>query len=111
MRLCLLLSIIGLVFISCDDDNVLDQDQQFLIYHQTYCSDPWGYSNDDDELVAIIKSYFKSEDIEINSVKIDLEGTQQLCNACICLSGKRILVNVNQSDGEVMKEYGFQKYD
>ena len=110
MKKYILLAFIGLAFLSCSNDD--DSNEGFsVLYNQTYCSDPWGYDDDNNILVDKIRNYFKAENIEISNVKIDNKGTIQLCNACICLSGKRIIVKVSEQDLNSIKEFGFQQYD
>jgi hypothetical protein len=110
MKKFILLAFIGIAFLSCskDDDS---NEYLFVLYNQTYCADPWGNTDNNNELADKVGDYFKAENIEIFNIKIDNKGTPQLCNACMCLSGKRIIANVNKHDLNSIKEYGFQEYD
>ena len=105
-----LLIFIGITFLSCSNDDVLDKDV-LVLYNQTHCSDPWGYADNDNILVEKISSYFKTKNIEIFNVEIDNKGTTQICSACACLSGKRIITKVNKNDLNSIKEIGFQEFE
>ncbi len=109
MKKFILFLFIGTTFLSCskNDDS---KDDSLVLYNQTYCIDPWGYTENDNELADKIISYFKVVNIEISNVTIDNKGTSQLCNACFCLSGKRIIAKVSINDLNSIKEYGFQDF-
>lgn len=110
MKKFIFLIFIGATFLNCSkDDN--SSDESLVLYNQTYCLDSWGYTDDDKELADKIIEYFNTVNIEIYSVKIDNKGTQQVCNACSCLSGKRFIAKVNIHDLDSIKEYGFQEYN
>ncbi|AVR47089.1 hypothetical protein C7S20_18560 [Christiangramia fulva] len=94
--------------VSCSkDDN--SAEFAYAFYNQTSCADIWGYSNDKYELAEKVKDFFETENIEILDVEFDNKGTPQLCNACICLTGKRIFIKVKIDDLNAIKEYGFQE--
>ncbi|ASV30437.1 hypothetical protein [Maribacter cobaltidurans] len=108
MKKYILLAFIGITFLSCsnnDDSN----ENVFVLYNQTNCSDPWGYSDDNKELEDKINNYLKEENIEISNVTINNDGTAISCNACFCLSGKRIVGKVSRQDLESIKEFGFEE--
>ncbi len=101
---------IGMTFLSCSkDDN--SNEASLVVYNQTYCFDPWGYADNNNELIDRIGDYFKEKNIELSNISIDNKGTQQLCNACTCLSGTRIFAIVDQNDLNSIREYGFQEHD
>ncbi|MBO3099855.1 hypothetical protein [Gelidibacter pelagius] len=105
----LLLLFIGLTFLGCSKDDDAT-DTIFVLYNQTYCSDPWEFAENNNELIDSIKNYFESVNIAISNVKIDDKGTPQFCNACHCLSGNRIIATVSTDDLDAIKAYGFQEY-
>ena len=110
MKKIILCTIIGIVFLSCS--NADDSEKDFLVfYNQTQCADIWGYADNNEELADKIVDYLKSVNIQISNVKIDNKGTPQLCNACSCLSGKRIITKVSENDLNSIKEYGFQEFN
>lgn len=100
---------IGIAFLSCSKDD--SNEGFFVLYNQTYCSDPWGYAEDNNKLATKIKSYFKSENIEIFNLNFDNKGISEDCFACSCISGKRIIAKINKNDLDHFKEYGFQEYE
>lgn len=97
--------------LSCSNDDDHSKEDFFVLYNQTYCSDPWGYADNNNDLADKIGDYLNAENIEIFDIKIDNKGTPQLCNACMCLSGKRIIAKVSKDDLNSIMEYGFQEYD
>ncbi len=105
----LLILLIGLTSLGCssDDDS---SENNLVIYNQTYCSDPWESMENNRDLVDQIITYFATKNIVISNVTFDDKGTQQVCLACFCLTGKRIILEVNKNDLEAIKEYGFQEY-
>lgn len=111
MKKILLFIFCGLVLLnfSCSKDDDESSEYISVLYNQTYCSDQWGYSKNKDELANKVRDYFNTENIEIFDVKFDDKGTAQLCNACTCLSGTRIIIKVNRNDLNSIKEYGFQE--
>ncbi len=109
-RIVLLVSIIFLSFgCSSDDDNANNGLKMF--YNQTYCADPWGYGDNDIELASKIKTFFAETTIEISNLAFDTKGNQQVCNACSCWSGKRIIVAVDPDDMDAIEAYGFQTFN
>lgn len=109
MKKLILSLLIGLTFLGCSTDD--DSSENILVlYNQTNCSDPWQSIENDGELVDKIKTYFESVNITVSNVKIDDKGTPQLCNACNCFTGNRIILKVNKNDLNSIKEYNFQEY-
>lgn len=109
MKRLILSLLIGLTFLGCSTDD--DSSENILVlYNQTTCNDPWQSIENDSELVDKIKTYFESVNITVSNVKIDDKGTPQLCNACNCFTGNRIILKVNKNDLDSIKEYNFQEY-
>ena len=108
MKKYILLAFIGITILSCSTNDDSNQDI-LVLYNQTYCSDPWEYGNDNNELADNINNFFEAENIEISNLTIDNNGTEQLCLACTCLSGKRFFVNVSRQDLDSIKEFGFEE--
>ncbi len=109
MKKYLFILLIGLTALGCSTDDDAT-DTVFVLYHQTYCSDPWESAEDNRELADKIKTYFASENIAISNLKIDDKGTPEACFGCGCLTGKRIILKVNKNDLDAIKTYGFQEY-
>ena len=110
MKKYLVLACIGITFLSCSSDDAFS-DGIVVLYNQTYCADPWGYADTNNELANKISNYFKAVNIEISDILIDDKGTPQLCNACICLSGKRFIIMVREQDLDAIQEYRFEVVD
>ncbi|WP_424000875.1 hypothetical protein [Maribacter sp. IgM3_T14_3] len=110
MKQYILIVLIGVNLLSCSNDDNSSVDD-FVLYNQTFCSDPWGYGADDNELKDNINNFFEEENIVISNLRIDNNGTVELCNACTCLSGKRIILNVSPQDLDSIKKYGFEEFN
>ena len=81
-----------------------------VIYEQTYCADPWGQDNEDDEtLIKNLKEHFDNLGVTLYDIGIDEKGTRQGCFACHCKSGKRFCVKVKNNDLNKAKEHGFKE--
>ncbi|MBA6154736.1 hypothetical protein [Gelidibacter maritimus] len=110
MKNLLFILFIGLTALGCStDDNA--SNAVTVIYHQTYCSDPWEAVEDNSELAAIITNFFASENIVISHLKIDAKGTAQDCLGCGCLTGKRVILKVHKYDLDAIKAFRFEEYD
>lgn len=111
MKRTFIIIFLGMLFLNvcCSKDDVSNE-YVYALYSQTSCADPWGYSNNNEELAIKIKDYFEIQNIEIFDVEIDNKGTAQLCNACTCLSGMRIIVKVRIDDLNSVIEHGFQEH-
>lgn len=107
--LCIFCSLIVLNY-SCSKKDDGPDEYLSVFYNQTSCSDPWGYSNDKDELANKVQEFFTTENIEIYDVKFDNKGTAQLCNACTCLSGIRIITKIKRDDLDNMIDHGFREF-
>lgn len=109
MKKYLFVLLIGLTALGCATDDGAT-DAVFVIYHQTYCRDPWESVEDKRELADKVSTYLASENIAISNLKIDDKGTPEACLGCGCLTGKRIILKVNKIDLDAIKAYGFQEY-
>jgi len=108
MKRFILVTILALLCFSCSKDD--DSNEKIdVMYKQTFCADLWGYADNDSELATKISTFFEAKMIEISEVKFDTKGTEQVCLACTCFNGKRIIVQVNPMDLEAIKSYGFEE--
>jgi len=109
MKTSILIAFITIILLGCsnDDDSSLEIS---VLYNQTYCADPW-INEDDEGLEDKINSFFEGKSIEISNLTIDNNGNQELCNACTCLSGGRIVLIVSREDLDNIKEYGFKEFN
>lgn len=84
-------------------------DTTWMYYDETYCADPWGQNNiQENEKKKNIKDYFKKEKgIKVFKVKFLGDRTRDSCFSCLCKSGKRIKAKIKESDIKVMKTEGF----
>ncbi|HMO38400.1 MAG TPA: hypothetical protein PKC76_03810 [Saprospiraceae bacterium] len=95
-----------IIYKNCDCKNT--NNRTCIIYEQTYCADPWGHDDQEDEkLVNNLKEYFENLGTTLYNVGIDNNGTIQNCYACHCKSGKRFCAKVKNKDLKTIKTYGF----
>ncbi len=102
------LFIIGFCFIeSCSKDEI---DANVLYWDQTACADPWDISSNssDKEQLAAVKVYLNENNIPVIKITIKKELEGEFCEACVCLTGKRIFVYVQKEYTDDMKLLGFK---
>ncbi|MEM6806316.1 MAG: hypothetical protein AAF696_33265 [Bacteroidota bacterium] len=83
--------------LGCEDEVL--PDTRFFKYKQTQCADPWGNTQDSEELRSLVRDYLLTKDIEVLESSVSA-GDIELCNACSCLSGRVLRINVNLEDGQ-----------
>lgn len=97
------------LFVSCSNEGISDGVDFY--WKQTGCADPWGTNSNDSnkETEKALKEYLKLEGISEVNVKEfkNVESDAQLCEACHCLNGVRIIVEVSQKDSAKMEELEF----
>ena len=104
--------LLGILIISCSSNDT-DIEQNLYYYDQTGCTDPWNTgSNDSNDKTALeLRKYFKSLEVIILDVSfedISKEG-EYSCDACTCLTGTRIIINIHERDSEKVVDVGFEK--
>ncbi len=84
----------------------------WVYYDETYCSDPWGYSDVEyQRKINNIEKYFKDKKIRIFKTEILLDGITDACDACGCKSGIRIKCKINSKDkSEMIAANNFYEY-
>ncbi|HKK12040.1 MAG TPA: hypothetical protein VJ945_04375 [Flavobacteriaceae bacterium] len=95
---------------SCTSDKI--NDAIVFYWEQTKCSDPWGTTDNDsqsDTKSAIIS--FLSENGVEDVNKISFENTSPegtvTCDACNCLNGILILIEIEMAQAAKMEALGF----
>ena len=98
-NLILLLTVLTLF--SCSDD---DKNTICVSFDKRQCmGDPWSSdvdSNADADVQSDqISEYFKSLNIEVENVKVDLDFHQIVCEACfVCPEGPRFFVEAEEAE-------------
>lgn len=100
----------AILIYGCSDNDI---DQNLYYYDQTGCSDPWHTGENDSNAkteTALIK-YFDHLNVTILGVRFEnrtKEG-EIPCNACTCLTGIRIIINIPINANEKVMDVGFKK--
>lgn len=100
----------GILMFSCSNSDI---DQNLYYYDQTGCSDAWNTGENDSNAkteAALIK-YFN--DLNVTILKVRFENRTKKgevsCNACTCLTGIRITIDIPESANEKVVSVGFKK--
>ncbi len=94
------------LFFSCDKK----EDNLFFYWNQTGCADPWNTSSNDSDIETIqaVENYLSLESIDAESIKIEFdESLTEACEACSCLTGNQIYVEVDDKYKDAMLELNF----
>jgi uncharacterized membrane protein len=78
---------------------------------ETKCANPWntGENSSDSEVENAVIEYLENENIKVFNISINHENNLiELCKACNCNSGRRIIVSVDNENK--IKEIGFKRY-
>ena len=114
----LVLLLVVLIHVSCNDDEdtsfcpcELEPTSQFecVMYHETFCADPWGNDSNDKILVDNLNTFFESLDVKLSQIRIEDRSLEVSCAACNCPSGRIIHAHVNKSELDIVIEKGFIK--
>ena len=94
---------------SCNKNN----EPTILYFNETGCNNPWDsyYTADTFSLDALnetINNFLINENIEVNSIEIDMDSSIiSFCYACSCTTGRVITVNARCGDKRKLKKLGF----
>lgn len=78
-------------------------------YQQTYCADPWGGSNDPQQVAALVRTYLSQRGIQANDVTAAAVNPPSVCLACGCTTGIVIEAAVPQSDLQTLLDLRFKQ--
>jgi hypothetical protein len=78
-------------------------------FAETQCSNPWDAFPKSDNYLLIVHKYLNDNGIEIYSISIELinGGNGVYCDACNCPSGRKIVIQIPETDIEAAKQVGF----
>ena len=93
---------------SCATDAV-DVDPTVFYWDQTKCADPWETTeNDSNEVTEIaLKDYLENNDVSVQNIEFEQSILPEQCEACNCVTGQRIVVDVNLTSIAKMGNLGF----
>lgn len=77
-----------------------------MYYDETYCSDPWIASSNDETLKNNFAAYFKNKGITVYESEIFLDRTAQNNNDCSNKTGRRIKCKITENNVNDMKNLG-----
>ncbi len=89
---------------SCKDNSIIE------IYHfnETQCANPWQSNlNGEDDDVTVIRNYLEQQSVDVQNVFIDSSGVGEDCQACVCLSGRIIMVHADNQSESILMDMGF----
>jgi len=94
--------IISAMAISCKEDIPLAEFTHK--YEQTQCSDPWYDAGDNDPFPDAAITYLQSKSISVIDSKVLSVNDTQFCAACVCPTGKTLLIKVSDADGQKLMD-------
>ena len=109
-KIFFLLTLIGFIAGSCNDEDDSSDTQNLFFWDQTQCADPWetGSRNSNSETKTAVILYLNNESITVTDLYFDQKSPLAgACSACSCGTGQRIVVRVNPMDTAKMTQLGF----
>lgn len=106
------LFIINVLLLTASGCEKWEEDYEKFYWEQTACMDPWGAGQNDSnsETRAAITEYLKKEGVDVIGVSFEESNQNGLyCNACHCVTGKIIKIQVEESDREKMIDLKFRE--
>ncbi len=95
---------------SCTKDNI-----DKFYYEETYCADPWERNISDkygDQYQGEIKVFLAdSFNIIVEEITVTKEKEGELCDACVCKSGRYIWANAKSEYSDKLVKIGFMPND
>ena len=109
MKLFYLLCLITIIY-ACKKEKIIQDNYTTLTYKQTQCADAWATGITDSITLVNVANYLNSQNVYVASLSIKAVNPADLCNACICKTGK--LIYVTTFDETTLKQkylaLGFQ---
>tara|TARA_R110000764_G_scaffold50402_4_gene111041 strand:- start:31 stop:375 length:345 start_codon:yes stop_codon:yes gene_type:complete len=110
LRIKIVIGILIIVTFSCNNDDDISVNENFLFWNQTKCGDPWntGENNSIGETEVAVTQYLESENIAIISLGFDNNSPlDTLCESCGCGTGQRIIIGTGISEVSKLENLGF----
>jgi len=102
LRTCLILFVVSVVFFGCNKSNF-----RWLTYDETYCSDKWAYTLNNEKQKDNIVAYMDKQGVKVFEIEIFNDRTPDSCKDCNCKSGRRIKCKIKKRDESLIKKEGF----
>lgn len=80
---------------------------KWVYYNETYCSDAWSQSSNNEALKNNIIDYFKAKNVEIHDIEIFSDRDVESQSSCSNKTGRRIRCKVKPKHVDEMKSAGF----
>ena len=100
---CIVFIIIALM--SCKKSRMIKDEYITLAYKQTFCADAWATGSNDSLTLGSLTAYLNSSGLYVAGINIKQDTNPDLCNACICKTGKTISVSTLNTDS-LKAKYG-----
>lgn len=106
-KVLLYFAILGInLIVGCEGES--ESNLISVFYNETQCSDPWGFSNEDPQLIENLEVYFDSLNVTLFEIEIVDLDLQIVCSACDCPSGRRINALVEDDQLDIVTGKGFR---
>lgn len=80
-----------------------------LSYYETQCADPYSHGSNDTEHITNIEQYLLANGVTSLNTQLELDSDSvMVCLACVCLSGTKVTIEVDNSDVAEANALGFQ---
>lgn len=105
LRSVLMVSVLStIVLTSCNPRSTTT-----LCYYETQCADAYSHGNNDTEHITNINNYLLSNGVTSLNTQLELDSDSvMVCLACVCLSGTKVTIEVDNSDVAEANALGFQ---
>jgi hypothetical protein len=80
---------------------------KWVFYDETYCSDDWKASNNNETLKQNVVNYFDGEGVTIYDIEIYSDRDIEPYNSCNNKTGRRIKCKIKSHDLSTLKGAGF----
>ena len=110
LKIKIVIGILVIITFSCNNDDDISVNENFLFWNQTKCGDSWntGENNSIDETEIAVMQYLETEDIAVISLGFDNNSPlDTLCESCGCGTGQRIIIGTSISEISKLEKLGF----
>lgn len=76
-------------------------------FEETNCANPWEAVPGSDGYITEVQNYLIANDIEVYTIFIERFNDGEVCTACNCLTGRKIVVSIPDSDMDKAEAMGF----
>jgi hypothetical protein len=95
------------LFLSCEKE-VFEPGIR-MVFGETQCANPWQALPGSKNYLFEVHQYLNSEGIDIYAISVkNIDGNGIQCKACICSSGRLIIIRIPETDKEKAETVGFK---